>query len=165
MLKVLSYRCECQFEQIWRTVIRNRDLIFDGSDSCVDFLCNRCNGARHSITDHKSKKYVFMMLIAGWTCSCRCCVTEIFQQLFRSSDAPWYAWIGGICGGYYVIINVLTVPRLGAATVLSIFVCAQVSSAVFSVAINGKHCATVSNRIINNNMLINVIIDYLCGNN
>ncbi|KAG2189004.1 hypothetical protein INT44_004146 [Umbelopsis vinacea] len=42
------------------------------------------------------------------------------------SEAPWYAWIGGICGGYYVIINVLTVPRLGTATVLSIFVCAQI---------------------------------------
>ncbi|GAB5591639.1 hypothetical protein Unana1_06539 [Umbelopsis nana] len=41
-------------------------------------------------------------------------------------NAPAYVWIGGICGGYYVIINVLTVPRLGTATVLSIFVCAQV---------------------------------------
>ncbi|KAI8645717.1 hypothetical protein BD408DRAFT_440740 [Parasitella parasitica] len=40
--------------------------------------------------------------------------------------APWYAWIGGILGAYYVIINILTVPRLGTATVLSIFVCAQI---------------------------------------
>ncbi|KAI9339256.1 hypothetical protein BD770DRAFT_400318 [Pilaira anomala] len=40
--------------------------------------------------------------------------------------APWYAWIGGILGAYYVITNILTVPRLGAATVLSIFVCAQI---------------------------------------
>ncbi|GAA5815484.1 hypothetical protein MFLAVUS_008996 [Mucor flavus] len=40
--------------------------------------------------------------------------------------APWYAWIGGILGAYYVIINILTVPRLGAATVLSVFVCAQI---------------------------------------
>ncbi|KAI7898531.1 uncharacterized protein BX663DRAFT_524462 [Cokeromyces recurvatus] len=43
--------------------------------------------------------------------------------------APWYAWIGGILGAYYVIINILTVPRLGAATVLSIFVCAQIITA------------------------------------
>ncbi|KAI9472361.1 MAG: hypothetical protein EXX96DRAFT_583781 [Benjaminiella poitrasii] len=40
--------------------------------------------------------------------------------------APWYAWIGGILGTYYVVINILTVPRLGAATVLSVFVCAQI---------------------------------------
>lgn len=36
----------------------------------------------------------------------------------RVRTAPWYAWIGGILGAYYVIINILTVPRLGAATVL-----------------------------------------------
>jgi len=41
-------------------------------------------------------------------------------------NAPAYAWVGGICGGYYVIINVMTVPRLGTATVLSVFVCAQI---------------------------------------
>ncbi|KAG1123913.1 hypothetical protein G6F42_010109 [Rhizopus arrhizus] len=44
----------------------------------------------------------------------------------RVRTAPWFAWIGGILGAYYVIINILTVPRLGAATVLSIFVCAQI---------------------------------------
>ncbi|KAI8356162.1 hypothetical protein BD560DRAFT_406720 [Blakeslea trispora] len=44
----------------------------------------------------------------------------------RLKNAPWYAWLGGVFGAYYVIINILTVPRLGAATVLSIFVCAQI---------------------------------------
>ncbi|KAI9287086.1 hypothetical protein BC943DRAFT_359009 [Umbelopsis sp. AD052] len=55
-------------------------------------------------------------------------VTALRTPLPNSNlkEAPWYAWIGGICGGYYVIINVLTVPRLGTATVLSIFVCAQI---------------------------------------
>ncbi|KAI8331484.1 hypothetical protein BC941DRAFT_438499 [Chlamydoabsidia padenii] len=47
----------------------------------------------------------------------------------RLSAAPWYAWAGGILGAYYVTINVLTVPKLGAATVLSIFVCSQVITA------------------------------------
>ncbi|KAG2202638.1 hypothetical protein INT47_002070 [Mucor saturninus] len=43
--------------------------------------------------------------------------------------APWYAWVGGIMGAFYVIINILTVPKLGTATVLSIFVCAQIITA------------------------------------
>ena len=94
-----------------------------------------------------------MMLIVGWTCSCRAVLLKFFQRLFCSSDAPWYAWIGGICGGYYVIINVLTVPRLGAATVLSIFVCAQVSSAVFPVEKIEIIELVDSNRIINQYML------------
>lgn len=33
---------------------------------------------------------------------------------------------GGALGTYYIIINILIVPKLGAGTVLSIFVCAQV---------------------------------------
>ncbi|KAL1935069.1 hypothetical protein VTP01DRAFT_4209 [Rhizomucor pusillus] len=40
--------------------------------------------------------------------------------------APWYSWLGGALGTYYIIINILIVPKLGAGTVLSIFVCAQV---------------------------------------
>ncbi|GAA5796625.1 hypothetical protein HPULCUR_001998 [Helicostylum pulchrum] len=55
----------------------------------------------------------FLLIMAG--------IAIAFQ-----AAAPWYAWIGGILGAYYVIINILTVPRLGAATVLSIFVCAQI---------------------------------------
>ncbi|KAI8366653.1 uncharacterized protein BYT42DRAFT_587397 [Radiomyces spectabilis] len=41
-------------------------------------------------------------------------------------SAPGYAWIGGILGCYYVITNILTIPRLGAATTLALFVCAQI---------------------------------------
>ncbi|ORZ20526.1 hypothetical protein BCR42DRAFT_408958 [Absidia repens] len=47
----------------------------------------------------------------------------------RLKEAPWYAWAGGVLGSYYVIINVLCVPKLGAATVLSVFVCSQVITA------------------------------------
>lgn len=36
----------------------------------------------------------------------------------RLREAPWYAWAGGVLGTYYVVINILTVPKLGAATVL-----------------------------------------------
>ncbi|KAI9303699.1 hypothetical protein BJ944DRAFT_241220 [Cunninghamella echinulata] len=47
----------------------------------------------------------------------------------KLKSAPPYAFFGGILGSYYVIINILTVPYLGAATVLSIFVCSQVITA------------------------------------
>ncbi|CAO3634838.1 unnamed protein product [Cunninghamella blakesleeana] len=50
-------------------------------------------------------------------------------SLAKLRKAPWYAFLGGILGSYYVIINILTVPYLGAATVLSIFVCSQVITA------------------------------------
>ncbi|KAL1932033.1 hypothetical protein VTP01DRAFT_9089 [Rhizomucor pusillus] len=41
-------------------------------------------------------------------------------------DAPGYAWIGGLLGAFYVFSNLIAIPRLGAATSLSIFVCSQV---------------------------------------
>ncbi|CDH56265.1 predicted protein [Lichtheimia corymbifera JMRC:FSU:9682] len=40
-------------------------------------------------------------------------------------DAPGYVWIGGLMGAYYVFANLVSMPRLGAATSLSIFVCSQ----------------------------------------
>ncbi|KAI8890740.1 hypothetical protein K501DRAFT_328323 [Backusella circina FSU 941] len=43
--------------------------------------------------------------------------------------APGYAWIGGICGFFYVMSNIFSIPRLGAGTTLSLFVCAQVITA------------------------------------
>ncbi|KAI8142858.1 hypothetical protein BJV82DRAFT_614571 [Fennellomyces sp. T-0311] len=47
----------------------------------------------------------------------------------RLKEAPWYAWIGGILGTYYVIVNIFLVTVMGAGTVLSVFVCSQVITA------------------------------------
>ncbi|ORY91974.1 hypothetical protein BCR43DRAFT_497579 [Syncephalastrum racemosum] len=44
----------------------------------------------------------------------------------RLREAPWYSWLGGILGTYYIIVNILIVPKLGEGTVLGVFVCAQV---------------------------------------
>ncbi|KAI7852351.1 hypothetical protein BDC45DRAFT_514074 [Circinella umbellata] len=41
-------------------------------------------------------------------------------------ESPWFSWIGGILGTYYVIVNIFTVTQMGAGVVLSVFVCAQV---------------------------------------
>ncbi|CAO3597142.1 unnamed protein product [Absidia cylindrospora] len=41
-------------------------------------------------------------------------------------SAPGYAWLGGIMGFIYVMSNIISLPRLGAGTTLSIFVCSQV---------------------------------------
>ncbi|ORX62135.1 hypothetical protein DM01DRAFT_1403834 [Hesseltinella vesiculosa] len=40
--------------------------------------------------------------------------------------APAYAWLGGLLGFIYVTSNIFSIPRLGAGTTLSIFVCSQV---------------------------------------
>jgi bacterial/archaeal transporter family-2 protein len=44
--------------------------------------------------------------------------------------APWWAWSGGFLGSIYVMISILLVPRLGTATVLSLFVLGQMLASV-----------------------------------
>ncbi|CAO3618341.1 unnamed protein product [Mucor hiemalis] len=44
-------------------------------------------------------------------------------------SAPGYAWIGGVCGFFYVCANILAVPKLGVGTSLALFVCSQLITA------------------------------------
>lgn len=73
--------------------------------------------------DASSKRYTWVDL------SSECAYVEVLivdNILSFSAEAPWYCWLGGSFGTYYIIVNIFTVPKLGAGTVLSIFVCAQV---------------------------------------
>ncbi|KAG0326370.1 hypothetical protein BG004_002988 [Podila humilis] len=49
------------------------------------------------------------------------------------SKAPWWAWTGGVIGAAFVIIIILTIPKLGAGTCSAIIVCAQL---IFSCVID-----------------------------
>ncbi|GLC47470.1 hypothetical protein PLESTB_000134000 [Pleodorina starrii] len=44
--------------------------------------------------------------------------------------APWWAWTGGLLGAFYVAVVIIFVRTLGAATLMAIFVTAQLSTAV-----------------------------------
>src|SRR3954451_13884422 len=43
----------------------------------------------------------------------------------RLGDAPWWVWVGGALGAFYVAASILSAPRLGAATVLAFVVAAE----------------------------------------
>ncbi|KAK9703646.1 hypothetical protein K7432_010621 [Basidiobolus ranarum] len=43
---------------------------------------------------------------------------------------PWWGWIGGILGAFFVFLNILITPKLGAGTVLGIVVSAQAITSV-----------------------------------
>jgi uncharacterized membrane protein YdcZ (DUF606 family) len=44
--------------------------------------------------------------------------------------APWWAWIGGALGAYYVVVVIIFAQKLGAGTLVAIFVCAQLITSV-----------------------------------
>ena len=43
----------------------------------------------------------------------------------RAGDAPWWVWIGGVLGAFYVLGSIVTAPRLGAATLVALILAGQ----------------------------------------
>ena len=48
----------------------------------------------------------------------------------RAGDAPWWAWVGGALGAFYVTATVVVAPRIGAAAFFGILVAAQLVMSV-----------------------------------
>jgi bacterial/archaeal transporter family-2 protein len=43
----------------------------------------------------------------------------------RISAAPWWVWVGGLLGAFYVLGSVVTAPQLGAATLVAVILAGQ----------------------------------------
>lgn len=46
------------------------------------------------------------------------------------ADAPWWSWTGGVLGAFYVVVVIVFAHKLGAGTIVAIFVCAQLSTSI-----------------------------------
>src|SRR5262245_43682719 len=40
-------------------------------------------------------------------------------------SAPWWIWVGGICGATFIVVAIVLAPRLGAATLIAVSVTGQ----------------------------------------
>jgi transporter family-2 protein len=52
-------------------------------------------------------------------------VFKPLPSLSRLGHAPWWIWLGGALGAFYVVGSVVAAPRLGAATVIAVIVAGQ----------------------------------------
>jgi transporter family-2 protein len=43
----------------------------------------------------------------------------------RVSSAPWWVWVGGLLGAFYVVGSVVTAPKLGAAPLVAVILAGQ----------------------------------------
>lgn len=50
---------------------------------------------------------------------------EPLPSLEAAAKSSWLSWTGGLFGAIYVVITILLLPRLGAATLLALFVTGQ----------------------------------------
>jgi transporter family-2 protein len=46
------------------------------------------------------------------------------------ADVPWWAWPGGVFGGAFILLVILLLPSLGAATLFALIIAGQVLTAV-----------------------------------
>jgi bacterial/archaeal transporter family-2 protein len=46
------------------------------------------------------------------------------------AGVPWWAWSGGLFGGAFILLSILLLPSLGAATLFAIVIAGQVLAAV-----------------------------------
>ncbi|GEP10237.1 DMT family transporter [Methylobacterium gnaphalii] len=53
-------------------------------------------------------------------------IREPIPSLQVVTRAPWFAWFGGCLGALYIIGIILLLPRLGAATVVALFMVGQI---------------------------------------
>ena len=43
----------------------------------------------------------------------------------RIGEAPWWVWVGGLLGAFYVLGSVVTAPKLGAAALVALILAGQ----------------------------------------
>jgi transporter family-2 protein len=46
------------------------------------------------------------------------------------ADVPWWAWSGGVFGGAFILLAILLLPSLGAATLFALVIAGQVLAAI-----------------------------------
>jgi bacterial/archaeal transporter family-2 protein len=48
----------------------------------------------------------------------------------RLADAPWWVWVGGLFGAFYVLGSVVAAPKLGAVTLVALILAGQAVSSL-----------------------------------
>jgi len=48
-----------------------------------------------------------------------------YPSAHRLGSAPWWVWIGGLLGAFYVVGSIVTAPKLGAATLIALVIAGQ----------------------------------------
>jgi transporter family-2 protein len=57
-------------------------------------------------------------------------LTEPVPSLRVMAAVPWWAWSGGLFGGIFILLAILLLPSLGAATLFSLVIAGQVLAAI-----------------------------------
>ncbi len=51
-------------------------------------------------------------------------------SLREAANAPWWAWTGGLIGGFFLLATLISAPRLGVAGTMSLLIAGQLISSL-----------------------------------
>ncbi len=51
-------------------------------------------------------------------------------QAEKLAAAPWWSWLGGVCGAFFVTMAIMLVPKVGAANYLSAMIAGQLLASI-----------------------------------
>jgi transporter family-2 protein len=57
-------------------------------------------------------------------------VQKPMPSLARLGDVPWWVWVGGLLGAFYVAGSIVTAPKLGAVTLAAAIIFGQMLASV-----------------------------------
>ena len=57
-------------------------------------------------------------------------VRKPLPSLARLGDVPWWVWIGGLLGAFYVTGSIVAAPKLGAVTLVAAIIFGQTLASV-----------------------------------
>ncbi len=57
-------------------------------------------------------------------------VREPMPALATIARTPWWIWLGGILGAFYIVSSIVVVPRLGSAYTFALVVAGQMAAAI-----------------------------------
>jgi transporter family-2 protein len=57
-------------------------------------------------------------------------IREPWPSLAEVARGPWYAWVGGFLGAFYITCAIVVVPRLGAGLTFALVVAGQMAASL-----------------------------------
>ncbi len=54
-----------------------------------------------------------------------------FDYSNAAANAPWWSWLGGLLGAFFVTATVILVPKVGAGTMAGLIIAGQLLAALF----------------------------------
>jgi Putative inner membrane exporter, YdcZ len=81
--------------------------------------------------------------------SSTCCTVHCTARgSYSTKNVPWWAWLGGACGGFYVLIVVIAIPKYVCRTAHAVMCVHACACILRCVTLQWRTCEAMFNAIV-----------------